>query len=102
MSISNSTTPQVRVRTPRGVGFLERIWRLGDRWMSTVDHVQTIQLYPLEDLRPVRTDRLSPQLSHVVRRTRRASAIMPRLVGIAILALTVAAVGFAWVAGLGV
>lgn len=108
MSTTNlATPPQVMVRTPRGIGWLQHIWRLGDTWMSTVDHAdrdqtETIQLYPLEQLGPARTDKLNPQRSHVVRRAARRSRILPRLIGIALLAASVAAVGFAWLAGLGV
>ncbi len=98
MSINNFTTPpQVRVRTPQGVGLLERIWRIGDLWLSTVDHTETLQVYPLSELGPVRTD-AHLKCSHVVRRRRPAPSIARVVLAAIPLALVVAMVGLAWIA----
>lgn len=102
MSIRDfSTPPQVRVSTPQGIGWLERIWRLGDTWMSTVDHVETIQLYPLDALRPVRTDKLGPQMTHVVRRPVRRPSVVRRVLALLPLVATIVMVGLAWLYGWG-
>ena len=109
MSISNSTTPQVRVRTPRRLGVLQKIWRLGDRWMSTVDHdpegpVGQIQIYPIETLRPNETRQIQPQVSHVVRREikpRRRVSPIRCILSLIPLAIPVVLVGLAWLNGWG-
>lgn len=110
MSIRNSTSPQVRVRTPNDLGWVQKVWTLGDTWMSTVDHNPPdrdpqIQLYPLEQLGPARTDPLDPQMSHVVRRTVRKTESRPSiglaLLGVALLAAPIVMVGLAWLNGWG-
>lgn len=102
MSTGNFTTPpQVRVRTPNGVGFLERIWRIGDLWLSTVDHTETLRVYPLRDLGPVRTD-AHLKCSHVVRRRRQAPSPIQVVLATLPLALVVAMVGLAWICGWGI
>jgi hypothetical protein len=100
MSINNSPTPpQVRVRTPGGIGILQKIWRLGDLWMSTVDHTETLQLYPLDTLRPARTDAFGVQRSHVVRRRVARPSLLHRFLALIPLAATIALVGTAWLVG---
>lgn len=101
MSISNSTTPQVRVRTPKGVGFLQRIWRLGETWFSTVDHVETIQLYPLDQLGPVNSGFVAPGTTRIVRRNVRRPSIVRRFLALLPLTAAIVIVGLAWLNGWG-
>lgn len=109
MSISNSPTPQVRVRTPRRLGVVQKIWRLGDRWMSTLDHdphgeVGQIQIYPIETLRPNETRQIQPAFSHVVRRDfkpRRPFSLVRCILSLIPLAIPVVLVGLAWLNGWG-
>lgn len=105
MSINNSPTPpQVRVRTPGGIGILQKVWRLGDLWMSTVDHdpdseAGETQLYPLDVLRPHNTDQIEPSFSHVVRRRVARPSLLHRFLALIPLAATIALVGTAWLVG---
>ena len=104
MSISNSPTPQVRVRTPKGVGFLQRIWRLGETWFSTVDHNPPdkdpqIQLYPLDQLGPVNSGFVAPGTTRIKRRTIRRPSLVRRFLALLPLTAAIVMVGLAWLNG---
>ena len=106
MSISNSPTPQVRVRTPHRFGVVQKIWRLGDRWMSTVDHNPPdkdpqIQLYPLDQLGPVNSGFVAPGTTRIVRRTIRRPSLVRRVLALLPLTAAIVMVGLAWLNGWG-